>query len=594
MIRTQPITANTPPQNNGHHNSDASSVARLPEQSNSNPWESAARQEAEIVALAHILRCPALQDRLFGEDFDTWHRCFGHAGQQLIDALNKLHRAGRRIPETPDGLATIVTRVVESEQFTEMPGLESRVREFVSPMFADGMIVTDDPAAASEVVGQYLTTYGVATEIASASGMMCDLLRAVRATEKIHAIKVLADDLRMRGGDRCRLRAFSMEELDQVAEPPQWLVRGVMVAGETLFLSGPMKALKSGIAVDLAVGLATPRNGTIEPRFLNTFPCEPVDHVLLFSAESGMWVTRNRIHEIADSRPATLACGLRTRRPEGWRAAHQLNLHTIFEAPKLASKQDQQRVKKLIRDFSSQVVIFDPFYLIALSGTNTEAGNVFQMGERISELEDLCKSEGATPVFVHHFTKTVKTGAVPALKDMSFAGSAERAAQWLLINHRVPFDSSAGHCRLWMAFGGRAGQSGLYGLDIHEGQLDQNFRGREWNVQVLTREEIHETETRGSLQGPRAQQERNREQAILTHLVGLSEGEGTTLTALHQAVGARSDACRRSLRELETRRLVERTTVTRNGRKYDAWQVTLGGRQSQSGEFTSENGVATP
>src|SRR5690606_4044474 len=115
---------------------------------------------------------------------------------------------------------------------------------------------------------------------------------------------------------------------DDVA-PPEWLVPGVLTRGETCFIAGPMKALKSGVAVDLAVALATPAGGTIEAKFLNHFDVvNPGGHVLLFSGESGNWVTKERIDQIVESRPSVMACGPRSRRPDGWRPRHQLRLTT--------------------------------------------------------------------------------------------------------------------------------------------------------------------------------------------------------------------------------------------------------------------------
>ena len=84
-----------------------------------------------------------------------------------------------------------------------------------------------------------------------------------------------------------------------------------MVRDETCWIAGPMKTMKSGVTVDLAASLAAPFGGTITPHFLNHFPCEPVRHVLLFSAESGQWVTLQRLDQVVDSKPWQLAHGRR-------------------------------------------------------------------------------------------------------------------------------------------------------------------------------------------------------------------------------------------------------------------------------------------
>src|SRR5437870_2697491 len=53
-----------------------------------------------------------------------------------------------------------------------------------------------------------------------------------------------------------------------------------------------------------------------------------------------------------------------------------------------------------------------------------------------------------------------------------------------LLNRREKYDGT-GIQRLWMAAGGSAGQSVIAGLDIDEGQLQDDFSGRKWDVRVL-------------------------------------------------------------------------------------------------------------
>ncbi|MFN3152915.1 AAA family ATPase [Bremerella sp.] len=539
-----------------------------------NPW--IAPREEDATALAHVLRCTDLHDCLFGEHINTWNFCFAGIAQGIVSAAYDFFIRHGRIPEGPESLFRLVSQslIAEFRGLKPSPGQLEQTREMIEQAYSLDIMVVDKYHS-GEVIRNHLLNFGVTKLISNANGK--GPLALGMAVEKIHAIQDLIRELQQGGGQVRRLTPLSVKELRRAARPPEWFVRDVMVRDETMFIAGPMKALKSGIAVDLAVALSSPIGGPIKPTFLNHFDVNPVNHVLLFSAESGKWVTLQRIDNVTASRPSQLAHGRRM--PLGTLPlADRLNLSLVFDPPQLAIKKDQETVRRHIRERGAQVVIFDPFYLIALTGSGVEASNVMQMGPLIRIMEDVCKDEGATPVFVHHFNKSIKVGTKPELKDMTFAGAGEVAAQWLLLNHRVGFDSETGDCRLWMQFGGRAGQYGLLGVDIHEGRLDEEFRGREWRVSVLDHEEVTGSNSCGR-QSSRAQRDLERQHDILKHLANLAEGSGESLNAILRAVNSRSDTCHRSLQELVTQRLVEETTVTRNGRNYSGWRLTQAGRE---------------
>src|SRR5262245_10097736 len=79
--------------------------------------------------------------------------------------------------------------------------------------------------------------------------------------------------------------AVVIESLDSAAFsvakfPFHWLVEGILVAGQPGVLGGPKKALKSSLAVDLAISIGT---GT---PFLGRFAVPRRRRVALFSGES--------------------------------------------------------------------------------------------------------------------------------------------------------------------------------------------------------------------------------------------------------------------------------------------------------------------
>lgn len=78
-----------------------------------------------------------------------------------------------------------------------------------------------------------------------------------------------------------RLSLTSMAELCDESTEPEWLVEHVLAAKQPMVIGGPPKALKTSLALDLAVSLAT---GT---KFLGTFDVPVACGVAVFSGESG-------------------------------------------------------------------------------------------------------------------------------------------------------------------------------------------------------------------------------------------------------------------------------------------------------------------
>jgi hypothetical protein len=88
---------------------------------------------------------------------------------------------------------------------------------------------------------------------------------------------------------------------------------------------------------------------------------------------------------------------------------------------------------------------------------------------------------------LHHFAKTrLSNPSDPAtLEELSQAGMAEWARQWILLERREPYAFDGRHA-MWMRTGGSAGHAGLWALDVNEGEFPHRF----WQPKLMTAHEF--------------------------------------------------------------------------------------------------------
>lgn len=263
---------------------------------------------------------------------------------------------------------------------------------------------------------------------------------------------------------------------------PTWLVKRMLVKNQPIIIGAPKKSLKTSIATDLIVSLATGMP------FLGTFDVYRPLRVGFISGESGHWAIQDTARRVC------LAKGIK---PE------ETNVAWDFRMPQLANPRDLSALAQGVKKYRVELLVIDPLYLCLMAGEAgraLDASNLFHTGPLFLSVAEALLEVGCTPALIHHAVKHLPEPGEPMeLESLAYAGVGEFARQWLLLNRRKPYDPEAtGSHKLWLSAGGSCGQSGIWALDVEEGQLQEDFTGRRWDVTVRTKGEATQTEHQAS------------------------------------------------------------------------------------------------
>jgi hypothetical protein len=246
-----------------------------------------------------------------------------------------------------------------------------------------------------------------------------------------------------------------------------WAVGRILVMREPAVIGGPQKSLKTSIAMDLALSLASGKD------FLGYFRVHSKRRTAFISGESGEATLQDLCRRVL------LCKGI----DGGAYEELEEQLYFDFTLPKVSSPSDLSELTRGLRDAGVQVLVLDPLYLCLLAGnTRANAANLFDMGPLLQEVTRACLDAGATPILIAHSRKDQSNRGGPMdLEHIAFSGTQQFARQWFLVNPRARFDPDTGTHRLHFSVGGSAGQGGYWHLDVVEARLNEDSDGgRVW------------------------------------------------------------------------------------------------------------------
>ena len=327
--------------------------------------------------------------------------------------------------------------------------------------------------------------------------------------------------------------------------PDDELIPGVLVAGQPGVVGARLKCMKSHVACELAISLAS------QTDFCGHFHVARQCRVGLWSGESGRKKVQRILraqrdtHDIRDPIPLFVSFAL----PKLSMADHLSVLHEVITANRL------------------DVVIIDPLYMALLDASNAGlAGNVYAMGVILEPLSSLGQETNCTIATCHHFKKNAAVDQEEpcSLEELSQAGVAEWAGQWILLARRTPYASDGRH-ELFMRVGGRSGHASFWGLDIDEGDPSEGADGQRWDVGIRPITDVR-TEAAQAKEQKRIKQQEERDNEDCRKMLQAVRRcpEGDTQTQLAKLAGLNGTRGATAIRTLLGEGRIERIEIKKH------------------------------
>ena len=477
------------------------------------------------------------------------NRVYVCEGEKAAEAVRSLGLVATTSPHGCNSASKADWRPLAGKEAVILPDADLPGRKYTDAVTALLAKLTPVPVVkVVELPG--LPEHGDAADfVAANAGTNADELRRI--------VETLADGTaRKEGGAKAeRFPLISCRALDSEDYTPSPIITEALFAGSPAVIGGMFKTGKTLLGIDAAISVATGRP------FLSSWTVPEPREVVYFTGEGGPAVAQEYGRRIASSKGIALA--------------DVTQLHWAFSVPRLEDLRDLDAFAKVLDDTAAEVAVLDNL-MLCLSGDN--AGNVYSMGGTLGNAVRICLERNVTPIFVHHFKRTRATAdpfAPGELIDLTQAGVAEIAGQWLLLTRRRAFNpDEAGEHELWLSIGGRMGHSSLHALNVHEGSR-ANPGGRRWEVDVLSPDDVtqqvsdRKEEKRRAKAGADLETDRRE---IVGVVVKLTAPESKT--AIRERCQCGHARFGRAFASLIADGTLERAEVTKtNGQTYDGWKV---------------------
>jgi RecA-family ATPase len=293
--------------------------------------------------------------------------------------------------------------------------------------------------------------------------------------------------------------AWSLRQLLDTDLLDNYLVDDCLVELQPSVIAGPSKAMKTTVAVNLTVALASGKP------FLNTFAVRKPKRVFLASAESGKATTKKTIIAMANAMREPLAeDGIDLNM-----LADSQMIRLAWWVPKISSLEMLDYFMHLVDEHAADVVIIDPLY----QSLDDQQSSVVLNGQQLATLSRHILKRGATPIMLDHAKRSsqnAKDFQVLELEDISGAGKAEFFRQWMLLSRRSKFEPGQAH-EVWLSMGGSAGHASQWALNIDE--RNPSRTQREYYLDIRSRHE-YDQGNREEKKSSKVDKQEARDQAV--------------------------------------------------------------------------------
>jgi AAA domain len=258
-------------------------------------------------------------------------------------------------------------------------------------------------------------------------------------------------------------RRYSAAELAEPVGNLEFLVNGLLAHPTYGQIAGPHKTMKTHAAMAIGLGVASG-----EP-VMDFFDVPERRPVVYYSGEGGQKPYQRRLQRMAESANVDLK---------------SLDFEAVFDVAPIQSAVFQQSLARDLRELRPGLVIIDPYY--AFHGGASNAANLYEEGQMLAGLSNLCLTNGSSLLLVNHFNQTGKGNG---LNRITMAGSAEWVDSWVLLGHRdkPTANVEAGEFFLKMRVGSRQWGGRDLDVDLQTGPFDHRtgvHEGRiSWHVQ---------------------------------------------------------------------------------------------------------------